>query len=59
MAKTVVVNKVTTPTSAPITHSTANSYVVTPAGDLVLLDTSNNVVATYTKGTWGTARSGG
>lgn len=59
MAKKVVVNKITTPTAAPTTHATADSYAVANNGDLIVLDSSTNtVVASYPKGTWGSVSSG-
>ena len=56
--KTITVNKVITPTTVATTHATAESYVVASNGDLIVLDPSDNVVASYPKGTWGSVRSG-
>ncbi len=60
MAKTVTVHKISTTASvtASTSHATADSYVVTANGDLIVLDQNNAVVATYPRGTWTTARSG-
>lgn len=49
---------VTKTPSATTTHSTADSFFVTGTGDLVVLDQTLAVVATYPKGTWGSVRSG-
>lgn len=56
MAKTVAVKKPSA--SVETAHATAESYVVTSGGDLVVLDVTNAVVATYPRGMWSTARSG-
>lgn len=57
--KIVVVNKPNTGVAAAqTTHSTGDSFYITGYGDLVVIDQSLAVVATYPKGTWGSARSG-